>query len=103
MLIVLCTTPDREEAERLAEHIVTAKLAGCVQILPKLTSIYSWEGKVRKDDEYLMMIKTLPEKYVEIEAYLSDIHSYDVPEILAINADHTSADYRRWLEEYLSS
>ncbi len=102
MLIVLSTTPNKEEAERLAEKIVEARLAACVQILPKVTSIYSWEGEIRKDDECLLIIKSLPERYPELESFISGNHSYDVPEIVAIDAEHTSASYHLWLVEYLA-
>lgn len=101
MLIVLTTAATSDEAESLADGLVSRKLAACVQILPKMTSIYFWEGEVQKDEEHLLLIKTLPEKYAELEAFIGERHSYDVPEIVAIEPAQVSRKYRDWLEKYL--
>lgn len=95
-LIVFTTTPT-SEADDLAAAIVEAKYAGCVQIVPSIRSIYVWQGKVQKENESLLLIKTLPEKYVELEAFIKANHSYDVPEIVAVEADCVSNDYFGWL------
>lgn len=97
MLIVMTTLLNAEEAETLAEKIVELKLAACVQILPPMTSVYVWEGKVQRETEHLLLIKTLDEKYDELAAFINANHSYEVPEIVAIDAAHVSADYRAWL------
>jgi periplasmic divalent cation tolerance protein len=102
MMIVLTTAPNSNEAEELAEKIVNAKLAACVQILPKITSIYFWEGKLQKENEHLMLIKTLPEKWEELCDFITAIHSYDVPEIAAIDAEKVSEPYLKWMKEVLS-
>lgn len=96
MLIVFTTTPT-SEAEKLAAAIIEAKLAACVQIIPSIKSIYVWQGEVQKEDESLLLIKTLPEKYVELEAFIKANHSYDVPEIVAVEAERVSDDYVGWL------
>ena len=101
MFVVLTTTPSSNEAERLAYEIVSKRIAACVQILPKMTSFYFWEGSVQKEDEHLLLIKTLPEKYSELEAFITENHSYDVPEIVAIESSGVSSEYRQWLEGYL--
>lgn len=101
MLIVFTTTPDRELANTLAEKLVTEKLAACVQVLPQITSVYFWEGEIQKDDEYLLLIKTLPEKYDDLEALIHKFHSYDTPEIVAIESAEVSPKYRKWMEGYL--
>src|SRR5580765_3831941 len=97
MLIVL-TTVLSTEAASLAEKIVAARLAACVQILPQMTSVYIWEGKVQKEGEHLLLIKTLPEKYDELEAFITANHSYDVPEIVAIEAEKVSGPYLEWMK-----
>lgn len=102
MLIVLTTTPDTEEAGQLARAIVDLKLAACVQILPKMTSVYFWEGKVQTEPEHLLLIKTLEEKFDELCSFIRANHSYDVPEIVAIAAERVSDEYGRWLEGYVS-
>ena len=101
MLIVFITTPNLTEAESLAEKVVEAKLAACVQILPEISSVYVWEGKLQKTNEHLLLIKTLPEKWDELCDFINANHSYDVPEIVAINAEKVSEPYQSWLDETL--
>lgn len=101
MLIVLTTTSSSTEAERLAEKIVMSKLAACVQILPEIKSIYFWEDKIQKEPEHLLLIKTLPEKFDELEKFIQANHSYDVPEIVALAAEKTSNKYLTWIKDYL--
>ncbi|MEP7148051.1 MAG: divalent-cation tolerance protein CutA [Acidobacteriota bacterium] len=102
MLVVLTTTPSSAEAERLAQLIVESKLAACVQILPTMTSIYFWKGKVQSEPEHLLLIKTLDEKFDELSEFIKTNHSYDVPEIVAIDAEKVSADYLKWMTDYLT-
>jgi periplasmic divalent cation tolerance protein len=101
MLIVLSTTPNSEEAERLARLIVEEKLAACVQILPKMMSVYFWEGKVHAESEHLLLVKTLDEKFDALSALIRQHHSYEVPEIVAIEAEKVSEDYLNWVAENL--
>ena len=101
MLVVFTTTPDVSEAEALAYKIVEEKLAACVQILPKMTSVYFWEGKTQSQPEHLLLIKTLEEKFDDLSAFIRKNHSYEVPEIVAIAAEKVSEDYLRWLEDYV--
>lgn len=91
------------EAEVFAEHLVGHRLAACVQILPKMTSVYRWEGKITKDEEYLLMIKTSDERFAEVESYLLENHPYETPEIVAINAEHVSEGYLAWLAKSVSA
>ena len=102
MLVVLTTTPNPEEAERFARSIVELKLAGCVQILPQMTSVYFWEGKVQTEPEHLLLIKTLEEKFDDLAAFIKEKHSYDVPEIVAIDTERVSDDYLNWMTDYLT-
>lgn len=102
MLIVLTTAPNIEEAVALAEKIVAARLAACVQVLPRMTSVYFWEGKVQKEPEHLLLIKTLSEKYEDLEAFIKTNHSYSVPEIVAIEPDKISDEYLGWMKDYLT-
>lgn len=102
MLLVLTTVSNFSEAEILAEKIVNAKLAGCVQIVPQMTSVYIWQGKLQRETECLLVIKTLPEKYDELAAFITANHSYDTPEIVAIETEKASEHYARWLESALA-
>ena len=102
MIVVLTTIRSAGEGESLARSIVEAKLAACVQILPQMKSVYSWEGKIQSDSEHLLLIKTLEEKFDELSAFIKDRHSYDVPEIVAISAEKVSDDYLKWMREVTS-
>lgn len=101
MIIVFTTVPDEQQAEKLAREIVEARLAACVQILPRMTSVYVWEGKVQREGEHLLLIKTLAEKYDELEAFIKSKHSYETPEIVAIDAERVSDGYAKWLTDIL--
>ena len=101
MLIVLTTTPNLEEANTLSEKIIGARLAACVQVLPPMTSFYIWEGKTQTEQEYLLLIKTLRSKYDELERFITQNHSYSVPEIVALDAARESRPYLDWMKELL--
>ena len=102
MLVVLTTVGSSGDGESLARSIVEAKLAACVQVLPKMTSVYLWESKVQTDPEHLLLIKTVEEKFDELSEFIQKNHSYDVPEIVAIDAAKVSKNYFKWLLESLS-
>jgi len=101
MLVVLTKTPDIWEAESLAEKIVSEKLAACVQIMPQMTSFYFWEGEVQKEGEHLLLIKTIRQNYDALEKFILENHSYEVPEIVAVDAERISESYITWMREYL--
>jgi len=101
MLIIATTTPNNAEAQALAEALVVEKLAACVQILPQLTSVYVWEGEVKKESEHLLLIKTTDEKWDEVREFISANHSYSVPEIVGVDVEKVSEPYRSWLTETL--
>jgi periplasmic divalent cation tolerance protein len=101
MLVVLTTAPNEGDAEGLADAIVRAKLAACVQVLPPMTSFYWWADDMQKEKEHLLLIKTLPEKYDELEAFIKANHSYDVPEIVAIDSERVFEAYLAWMKNYL--
>lgn len=96
MIVVLTTTPNLAEAEALAERIVEAKLAACVQVLPEMRSFYVWKGAVQSEPEHLLLIKTLPEKFVELKDFIQSHHSYEVPEIIALSATEVAESYLNW-------
>jgi periplasmic divalent cation tolerance protein len=102
MLVVITTVGDAGEGESLARLIVEAKLAACVQILPKMTSVYFWEGKIQSEPEHLLLIKTLEEKFDELSLFIKQNHSYDVPEIVGVAAEKVSEGYLSWIGEVVS-
>lgn len=98
-LIILVTAPNRDEAARIAEAIVSERLAACVNIINGIESIYRWEGKVTRDSESLMIIKTTQDRYIELERRVRELHSYTTPEVIAVKIERGSEDYLRWLRE----
>jgi periplasmic divalent cation tolerance protein len=102
MLVVVTTAANLSEAEALADRLVAERLAACVQVLPKMTSFYFWEGSVRREAEHLLLIKTLEEKADAVEAFIHENHSYSVPEFVALEAQRVSESYLAWMKEYLS-
>jgi periplasmic divalent cation tolerance protein len=99
----MTTCPAAETADALAEQIVEARLAACVQVLPRMISVYVWEGEVQKEPEYLLLIKTLPETWDELQRFIAENHTYEVPEIVAIDTAKVSESYEAWLREVLPS
>jgi periplasmic divalent cation tolerance protein len=96
--IVLTTTDNRDEADRLAASLVQNRLAACVQIMA-IDSHYVWDGKAQNSAEFLLMVKTRAELYAEVETFLAENHSYDVPEIIQIPVTAGSAAYLGWIDE----
>lgn len=97
-LIVLVTAPAGEAAERLAEALVGEQLAACVNLVGPVRSIYRWEGRVCRDDEQLLIIKTTRARFTALEARVRALHSYDVPEIIALPIERGSAAYLEWIK-----
>ncbi|MBL8190734.1 MAG: divalent-cation tolerance protein CutA [Acidobacteria bacterium] len=97
-LVVLTTTETEADAERLARLLVEAELAACVQVLPRMSSIYRWQGKVEQAGETLLLIKTTREAYARLETAIKQNHSYETPEIIALPVEAGSAEYLNWLE-----
>ena len=101
-LVVLVTAPNTEEASRIADALVGARLAACVNILGGIESVYRWEGRVARDSEVLMIIKTTSERYAELEEQIKALHSYTTPEVIAIRIEHGSEVYLKWIGESVS-
>src|SRR3954453_6708387 len=96
-IVVFMTAPNGEEAARLADLLVGAHLAACVQILPEMESVYRWQGKIERQSEILLIAKTTKEKFDELEREVRALHSYETPEIVAVPIVAGSAPYLEWL------
>ena len=95
--IVITTAPDREEAENLAEGILDNRLAACVQ-MADIRSFFLWEGAMQKESEVALYIKTTEARYSDLEAYIQEYHSYDVPEIIKLPVTGGLPGYLNWLD-----
>lgn len=96
-IVVLMTAGSREEAARLAEMLVGARLAACVQIMPEMESIYHWQGSVHRDPEVLLLAKTTQANFNDLEREVRALHSYETPEIIALPIAAISTPYLEWL------
>ncbi len=97
--IVLSTAGSEEEARKIARHLIERKLAACVNIVPQIESIYRWQGKVEEARECLLLIKTTAERFPEVRDALHELHSYDLPECVAITVEDGSSGYLNWIGE----
>ena len=97
--IILCTAPDEETGARLARGLVEAKLAACVNLLPGLRSVYRWQEEVCEEREVQLIIKTHPDRRLDVQRWLEDEHPYDVPEVLFVSVDGGSRAYLDWVRE----
>jgi len=92
------TAASGEEAARLADMLIGAHLAACVQILPEMESVYRWQGKVERQAETLLLAKTVASKFEELEREVRSLHSYETPEIVAVPIVAGSTPYLEWLQ-----
>jgi periplasmic divalent cation tolerance protein len=99
--LVLCTCPDAEAASHLAEVLVAGRHATCVNLVPGLTSVYPWEGKIETATEHLLLIKTEAAVFGELEAAIQAHHPYELPEIIAVPIVRGSNDYLEWISAWL--
>lgn len=97
--IVLTTCGSEEEADRIAHYLVENRLAACVNVIPRIKSIYRWQGKVESSEERLLVVKTTAEQFTQIQDAIKELHSYELPECIAIAINDGSAAYLEWVEE----
>jgi periplasmic divalent cation tolerance protein len=98
-IVVLVTCGSEEQAANIANSLVEERLAACVNIISPVRSIYRWEGKIWDEKEWLLIIKTQKERFEQLEKKVKSLHSYSVPEIIALPIIEGSAPYLKWLEE----
>jgi len=98
-LVVFVTCPSREEAIKIARSLIEERVAACVNVIDRLKSIYWWQGKVEEDDEVLLIIKTSDEAFTKVVDKVRELHSYTVPEIIALPIVRGFEGYLKWLRE----
>lgn len=98
-IVVYITAPDEEEAAKIALALVQERLAACVNIVRSIRSIYRWQENIEDDTEVLMIVKTQKRLYSSLENRVGELHSYSVPEIIALPVTEGSADYLKWIGE----
>ena len=98
-LLVLCTCPDRASADVIAQALLERRLAACINILPGVSSMYRWQGKIETAEEVLLVIKTRQPRYAELEAEILSHHPYELPEVVAVPLDRGLPGYLAWIEQ----
>jgi len=101
--LILCTCPDRDTSEKIAKRLVEGRLAACVNILPGLTSVYTWQDRLETAEEHLLLIKSTRDCYPLIERTIRDLHPYDLPEIIALPIARGLPDYLNWIDACVST
>ncbi|MCC9606716.1 divalent-cation tolerance protein CutA [Blastopirellula sp. JC732] len=102
-IIIYTTAASMEEAQHIADALVGQQLAASVQIMPGVRSVYNWQGKIAQSDEVLCIIKTEAKRFKEIALAIEQIHSYEVPELIAVPIVHGSIDYLSWLNDQVGT
>ena len=100
-LLILTTTGSEEEGEHIAEALIERRQASCVNLIRDVRSIFRWRGETCRESETLLLVKTLPEKYSEVAASIRELHSYDLPEILALPIEEGDEGFLEWMASSL--
>ena len=101
-IVVFSTCESREEAERLAEAVLEKRLAACVNILAGVQSVYHWQGQLERSEEHLLMIKSSRKCFDQLRAVLSTVHSYEVPEVIAVGIVDGAESYLAWMDREMN-
>ena len=99
VLIILMTAPDAGEGERIAGRLLDEGLIACANIVPRVVSLYRWEGELQRDEEVLVLMKTRADCELRVIARAEELHPYDVPEILVQDVMGGAAPYLAWVEQ----
>ena len=97
IIVIYCTVPDKKLAKEITKVLMKHKLAACVSMVENVKSVFSWDGEICEEKEILLMIKTRRANYGKIKLVIEDMHSYTVPEVIALPIVDCSEDYLKWL------
>lgn len=98
-VLVLTTAGNEAEAKKIARALVDRKLAACVNIVPRIQSVYRWQGTVENAEEYLLLIKTTRARVEAVQVAVRELHSYDLPEFVVILIEGGTPEYLNWIAE----
>jgi periplasmic divalent cation tolerance protein len=96
-ILVLTTASSKEEAHKIGHTLVERMLAACVTIVPKVQSIYRWEGEIEQAEEWLLILKTTRGAFEHLRAAICELHSYEVPECISLPIEDGSVEYLSWI------
>lgn len=100
--VVLSTAGTQAEASRIARALVERRLAACVNVVPGVLSTYRWKGAVQSEAEWLLVVKTTADKFEDVRRAIRELHSYELPEIVMLEAGQVDPDYRAWIDHSVS-
>jgi periplasmic divalent cation tolerance protein len=98
-ILVFTTAGSEKNAKNIAETLVKLRLAACVNILPRLTSIYRWEEKIETAEEWLLIIKTIRKNFTAVRDAIKELHTYELPECVSVPIEDGSEAYLKWIAE----
>jgi periplasmic divalent cation tolerance protein len=101
--VVLTTAGSEEQARKIARHLVERRLAACVNIVPQVTSIYRWQGKIEEAQEWLLIVKTTASAFGQVRHAIAELHSYELPECVCLTIEDGSPSYLEWIADSVSS
>ena len=100
-IVMITTTPNKEDANKIAQTLLAKKLAGCVQVIGPISSHYYWKDELCQDEEWLCLIKSSQQHYQTLEKTIQEIHPYEVPEIISLPIQEGNQGYLSWLNQQL--
>lgn len=103
IVVIYCTVPTKQLAKEITQVIMKHKLAACISMIENVKSVFSWEGEICEEKEIMLMIKTRRTNYGKIKLVIEDVHTYNVPEIIALPIVDCSEDYLKWLVQETAS
>ncbi len=103
MIVILWSASSEKEAKTISRGLIEKRYAACSSMIPKVVSIYGWDGKINESSEVLVAIKTRPEKYADVERYIIENSAYDTPEIAEIKVTNALPAYLSWLKQMVDA
>jgi len=99
LIVIMVSVGSEQQAITIAEELIQQELIACVNILPTMRSIYRFKGRIFDDEENLLLIKTSKKLFDEVSAVISQMHTYEVPEIIGVRVDRCEENFRDWVEQ----
>jgi len=100
--IIISTVSSMEEGKKIAQALVKNKMAACVNIIPGITSVYSWKNEIWEDSEHVLFIKTRAELFENVQNYIKENHSYELPEVIMLPIEAGLESYLSWIKDNTS-
>lgn len=98
-ILVLCTVEDKKQGKMIARQLISDGIAACVNIIPKLISIYRWDGEISEEEEALMLIKTKKPLFEQVRGRILQMHTYNLPEIISLDISNANKEYLNWINK----